>query len=243
MAEALERHLADDRDRRRVEEVGGLEAGEGGADDRPPVARRRRSATCRRCPCPGSWRRRCRRWGRRPRVASIPPPRPASSVLPTAATWGSVKVTRGEPMPFGDRLDLPAEGVLGGDPGLVLAHVGEERPAVDVADRVEPVAAADPQPVVGLEEAALAGLDPDRVEADRRRARLAADRDQQLGRLDAARRRRARPRRRRRSRRPARPGRRCGRRRRSSSRSDVGDLLAGEGLLARRAAARRPRPG
>ena len=35
MAQAVERHLADDRDGRRLEEVGGLEAGEGGADDRP----------------------------------------------------------------------------------------------------------------------------------------------------------------------------------------------------------------
>ena len=31
--------------------------------------------------------------------ASIPASRAWSSVLPTAATWGSVKVTRGEPMP------------------------------------------------------------------------------------------------------------------------------------------------
>ena len=87
---------------------------------------------------------------------------------------------------FGDRLDLAAEGVLGGDPGLVLAHVGEEGAAVDVADGVEPVAAADPQPVVGLEEAALAGLDADRVEADLLGARLAADRDEDLGGLDRA---------------------------------------------------------
>src|SRR4051794_23802451 len=38
MAQPLERDLADDRDRRGLEEVGGLEAGEGGADDRPPGA-------------------------------------------------------------------------------------------------------------------------------------------------------------------------------------------------------------
>src|SRR3954452_16678479 len=45
---------------------------------------------------------------------------------------------------FGDRLRRAPEQVLGGDPGVVLAHVGEERAAVGVADRVEPVAAADP---------------------------------------------------------------------------------------------------
>ena len=32
-------------------------------------------------------------------MASIPASRAWSSVLPTAATWGSVKVTRGEPIP------------------------------------------------------------------------------------------------------------------------------------------------
>ena len=68
-----------------------------------------------------------------------------SSVLPTAATCGSVKVTRGVPMPSAIASTGAAEGVLGRDPGLVLAHVGEERPAGDVADRVEPLAAADPQ--------------------------------------------------------------------------------------------------
>ena len=98
--------------------------------------------------------------------ASIPASRACSRVLPTAATCGSVKVTRGEPMPSATASTSRPSSVLGRDPGLVLAHVGEEGAAVDVADRVEPLAAADPQPVVGLEEAALAGLDPDRLEAD-----------------------------------------------------------------------------
>ena len=81
---------------------------------------------------------------------------------------------------FGDRLDLTAEHVLGGDPGLVLAHVGEEGAAVDVADGVEPLAATDTQPAVGLEEAVLAGLDAGRLEADPLGPRNAADRDQEL---------------------------------------------------------------
>ena len=87
---------------------------------------------------------------------------------------------------FGDRLDLAAEQVLGRDPGLVLAHVGEEGAAVDVADRVEPLAAADPQPVVGLEEAVLVGLDADRLEAELGGVGDAADGDQDLGGLDRA---------------------------------------------------------
>ena len=142
----------------------------------------------------------------------------------------------------GDRLDLAAEHVLGRDPRLVLAHVGEQRAAVDVADRVEPVAAADPQPVVDLEEAVLAGLTPDRLEADRRRWRLAADRDEDLGRLDRGRRRSARRRPPAPLARPARPGRRSGRRPRAS-RSAAGDLLAGERLLARQQPLARPRSG
>jgi hypothetical protein len=36
MAEALERQLADDRDRRRVEEVGDVRPGDRAADERPP---------------------------------------------------------------------------------------------------------------------------------------------------------------------------------------------------------------
>jgi hypothetical protein len=62
--------------------------------------------------------------------------------------------------------------------------VGEEGAAVDVADRTEPIAPADPQSLVGLEEAALAGLDADRLEADPGGAGFAADRDEQLRRLD-----------------------------------------------------------
>ena len=69
------------------------------------------------------------------------------------------------------------------DPRLVLAHVGEQRPAVDVADRVEPVAPADPHPVVHLDRVA-AGLDPDGLEPEAVDARLAADRHEEMLRLD-----------------------------------------------------------
>ena len=67
---------------------------------------------------------------------------------------------------------------VGADPRLVLAHVGEQRAPVDVADRVQPVRAADPQLVVDLEVAA--GLDPDGLEPELVGARPATDRDQQL---------------------------------------------------------------
>ena len=61
---------------------------------------------------------------------------------------------------------------------LVLAHVGEQRAAVDVADRVQPVRAADPHPVVDLEIAV--GLDARPSPARARPCAAAPDRDQQL---------------------------------------------------------------
>ncbi len=74
-------------------------------------------------------------------VASIPASRADASVCPTAATSGSVKMTRGASSPSPCRPRLLAEDVVGRRARLVLAHVGEERAAVDVADRVEPVVA------------------------------------------------------------------------------------------------------
>ena len=110
-----------------MEEVGGLEAGEGGADDRlvRPVDDQAGSAA-------GSLAleaRAGRAVGRDiDRAASRPASRACSSVLPTAATCGSVKVTRGRAELFRGRLDLAAEQVLRRDPGLVLADVGEAAP-------------------------------------------------------------------------------------------------------------------
>ena len=53
---------------------------------------------------------------------------------------------------------------VGADAGLVLALVGQRHPAVDVADRVEPVERGGAQGVVDLD--GLAGLEPDGVEPD-----------------------------------------------------------------------------
>ena len=71
-----------------------------------------------------------------------------------------------------------AEQVVGGDPRLVLAHVGEERLAVDVADRVEPVVAGDADVRVDVDR--LAGLQADDLEPEVLRQRRAAERDQHL---------------------------------------------------------------
>src|ERR1700679_3452995 len=86
--------------------------------------------------------------------------------------------------PLGECLYFAAEQVLRRDPGLVLAHVSEERPAVDVADRIEPLAATDPQAIVAPEEAVLARLAPGRVETDLGGVGDPPDRHQDLGRLN-----------------------------------------------------------
>jgi hypothetical protein len=57
------------------------------------------------------------------------------------------------------------EDVLGRDPGLVLAHVGEQGAPVDVADRVQPAGGADAHPVVDSQ--VPAGLETDRLQAER----------------------------------------------------------------------------
>ncbi len=68
-------------------------------DHDPPCARRRRAATCRRRPGRRTSRRRClpyrRRHGAPPGPRAAQPPR----VKPTAPTWGSVKMTRGDRAP------------------------------------------------------------------------------------------------------------------------------------------------
>ncbi len=78
---------------------------------------------------------------------------------------------------------VAAEDVRGRDSGLVLAHVGEQGAAVDVADRVEPVLAADPHGVVDLDQAAR--LERDRLQPEVVRVRTPADRDEELGAGDA----------------------------------------------------------
>ena len=71
-----------------------------------------------------------------------------------------------------------AEDVLDGEARLVLAHVGEQDAAVDVADRVQPVVAGDLHVLVDLDVAAA--LEPDGVEPELLRARRAAERGDEL---------------------------------------------------------------
>ena len=73
--------------------------------------------------------------------ASMPASCALASVWPTAATCGSVKVTRGLSAPSQRSSTVAAEDAVGGDAALVLAHVGQQDAAVGVADRVEPVVA------------------------------------------------------------------------------------------------------
>src|SRR5215210_7583044 len=75
-----------------------------------------------------------------------------------------------------------AEDVLAREPRLVLAHVGVERAAVDVADRVEPVVAGHLHVLVDLD--VLTRLEADRVEAELAGVRAAAERGDELAALD-----------------------------------------------------------
>ena len=62
-------------------------------------------------------------------------------------------MTRGTTRALARSSDVAAEDDVRRDPRLVLAHVREEGPAVDVADRVQPVAvdAGGPQPLVDVD--------------------------------------------------------------------------------------------
>ena len=154
--EPVDRHLADDRDRRRVQQLARRRARRRWRRSARRGPRRRSPA-----PCPRSGRRTCSR--RRPttgrsraRGCRARPSRAAASVRPTEATSGSVKVTCGTCVVVGggdvraprrvvDGVALRAGGDhVAGGARLVLALVGQQRPVVDVADRVEPVGARAP---------------------------------------------------------------------------------------------------
>ena len=106
----------------------------------------------------------------------------AASVRPTAPTCGSVKITRGDAPPSERRRTSLPRIPIRREPRLVLPHVREQRAAVDVADRVEPVAPVDAERLVGLD--VPAGLETDRLQPDVARPRPPADRDEDLVRLD-----------------------------------------------------------
>ena len=117
--------------------------------------------------------------GRSTAFAAVPASIAEASVWPAAATCGSVKITRDDSGPsIFDTGVLVAEDAIGGHARLVLAHVRQQCPAVDVADGVEPFVAGHAHPVV---------VDVDRaprLQADRLQAELggvwpAPDRDEQ----------------------------------------------------------------
>ena len=176
MGQALQRHLPHHRDRRGVQEVGDLGAREGGAHDHaPPSSTTSRVVPAR--PCRRSCRRRSRMSPTSTARASIPASCALCSVCPTAATCGSVKITRGDSGAVGGDLRVLAEDHVGGHARLVLAHVGEQRAAVHVADRVQPVAARGAHR--SSTSIVLPGSSPT-ARARGRRCGAAADRHEQL---------------------------------------------------------------
>ena len=161
-----------------------------------------------------------------------------ASVWPTAATCGSVKTTRGESgrRPLARRASSSPRITSAAIARLVLAHVREQRAAVDVADRVEPVGARARAARRRPRSARPARARPSRARGRRVRGRRPT-RDEQLvaGQLLARRRAsRSRSRRRRAARRPRVD---AERQLDAALASASRDLLAGELLLARRAAA------
>jgi hypothetical protein len=177
--ERVDRHLADDRDRRRVQPLADIDSAEGRPGEHAQLlvddeARR-----------PGS-------------VAPVEAAAGRSRCLEVDGAHVELRVLRRcERVPDGGDLGLgeddarreravasrvdarvAAEDHVGGDAALVLAHVGEERSTVHVADRVEPVVAGNAQLLVDLDVPAR--LEPDGLEPEVGRGRLAPDADEDL---------------------------------------------------------------
>ena len=180
MPQPLQGHLADHRDRRGMERLRDVDAGEGRADDHLAVL-----------------------------VDDDPrgPGRAVSDEAPAGVALGGgvdgahvqaglfgarQRVTdrrdlrlgedhaRGEP-PVGAqdrRLARPSEDVVGGEARLVLAHVRQQHAAVRVADDVQPLVAGHAHLLVDLDR--LSGLQAELLEAEPLGVGCAPDRDEQL---------------------------------------------------------------
>ncbi len=182
MPEILERHLPDDGDRRRVQRLGHLRAGDRRpdddaailVDDEPRGARRtapdeRASRVAARLDVDRAHRE-ARLFGggeREPDRADL--------------RVGEDHPRRGAAVRA--EMHLLAENRVGGESRLVLPHVRQERAAVDVADRVEPrLVPGNAERLVDRD--VLPRLEPDRVEPDVCAPRCAPDRDEDLVGLD-----------------------------------------------------------
>src|SRR6266496_2158911 len=179
MPEPVQRHLAGDRDRRRVQQLGHPRPGERRTHQHPaglvhdqlagagdPVAQRvgaRHVA------------------GRRPYHPNSHPGRPGLGLgRPHRA---DLRVGERHPRhdPVVGHVDrIPAQDHVGGQPTLVLAHVGQQRPAIAVPDRVQPPAGHADRPAPVVDRHKPARRQPDRGQAKVRCGRLSADRDQDL---------------------------------------------------------------
>ena len=154
-----------------------LEAGEGGAGDHA-VARRRTSREVPGRVAADEARARVAARRRRRRRATIPAASAEPSVWPTAATCGSVKITRGESGPSETSAAARAQDRVGGERGpgtcpCASAARGRSRRRSRRASRAAASAGS-----ADLDR--LARLEADRLEPELVRVRLAADRDEQL---------------------------------------------------------------
>ena len=177
MPQALERDLGNDGDRGGVDELGDLGAGDRGADDHAAVGvddqPRRPGGVAAVEGAAGVARGRD--------VDDLDVEALLGGDLRGDPDGGDLRVGEDDARaggPVGAVLGRGAlaEHVVGGDAGLVLAHVRQQRAAVYVADGVEPLVLGGAAVLVDLD--GLARLEAEVLEA--LRARLAADRDQQL---------------------------------------------------------------
>ncbi len=175
MRQQPDRHLGHDRDARRLQEVGDLEADEGGAHDHVAIGVDHEPR--------GPWRlpaeeaRACGIGGGHVHGARRDPG--VHGLLQREADGRDLRIGERHPR-RGGRVDAHprrlAEDVVGGHPALVLAHVREQRPAVDVPDRVEPVDPSGAQVLVHLDWSL--SRQPHRLQPQSLGQRLAADRHQ-----------------------------------------------------------------
>jgi hypothetical protein len=137
LPQQLDWHLADDRDRRRVQPLGDLGAGAGGTDDHAPLFVNDDPRGARRA-CPVD----CRAGrGRVRHVVGAGVQARVEGGLQGEPDGGVLRGSEDHPGRGGviaaDRARVPVED-LRQHVGLVLAHVGQQRAPVDITDRVQP---------------------------------------------------------------------------------------------------------
>src|SRR5450759_3098103 len=179
----VQRYLAHHGNRRRVQQLGQPRAGEGGTDQHPAlVVHDELAGTSDAGPEGGRASDRAGVHGDHP-DRQAPLARLRLGEPDRAHLWVGERHPRHH-VDAGAVDRVSAEDDVSGDPSLVLAHVCQQRPAVAVPDRIQPVAVhpGDLQPVVGRHRSTR--LQADGFQPDVGRPGPAPDGDQDLVRVD-----------------------------------------------------------